>query len=397
LARAASINSTGSAIVRAPGFGVVLRLPSGELSYACDGLLGLGADDQDATLVVRDDGKFLLGAADRALRIVTADGCTWRVPNGWPEGVGVSVMTVARDVPGLYFAISEEPSPSLYRSVDAGESWQLQAQLETGSAITAMRVTQQPNEPARVYITRPNATGRTLLLASNNDGTTFASVEYAADLTLIDVARGLPDQLWLLSPRPESGDVAILRGPVSAPTFETMHRVRFFGGIAVDDATNTVWIADEAGALVRSSDGGDNFAPVQTALAVACLVHADGRLWACTAGTNDERALAVSDDRGETFVDAFTFAQVDRLAACQSPVDADEVCASAWSEWQRDVLDVPQTDASSDAGAEPDASRQPRRSTGCQVTFGTRCDPWWFAIGAALVSIYGARRLRAPR
>jgi hypothetical protein len=401
LARGAVITTLGSAIVRAPGFGIVFRSPTGELSYACDALLGLDTDDQSTVFAARDDGSFLLGGTNQSLRVVAAGGCVSIGPNGWPATVGVSALTRASDSTDVYFAVSAEAAPGLYRSDNGGANWQLQSRFENGAAISGMRVVQPASGAAHVYVTRSAGAQQSQLLASMDDGATFSGVTHATDFTLIEARPGVPDQLWLLSPHPESGDVAIQRGSSSSTVFETVHRVRFFGGIAIDHTTDAVWIADEAGGLVRSINGGDRFETVDTTLAISCLTLTAGRLWACSTGTNQERALAVSDDRGETFTDVFAFEQVEQLAVCQSPIDAEAVCAAAWSEWRRDVLDLQAADASIDAGLESDAGTPTKRSASCEAAVGTRGDRGW--IGFALLACwfgrrrYGALIVSAPR
>jgi MYXO-CTERM domain-containing protein len=236
---------------------------------------------------------------------------------------------------------------------------------------------------------------------SQDDGATFATRQYGESLSVLHVQGGNPDMIWALSPHPESGDHAILRGAFSEATFTTVHRVRFFGGFAMDDDNGTVWVADEAGSLFRSDNDGDTFNALRSDLAIAWLVHRNDALWACTTGTNQQPSLMLSRDRGDNFEALVAFEAVSRLVECESAAMVPTVCAFAWAEWQADVLprSTPDASVTSDASTDDDAGSSPpaRKRGGCQVTVGHNAPLSGMAPTALLLAmLLGAWRKRGP-
>ncbi len=343
LARSIAVASPTEVAVRMPGFGMVIGGVAESPAYACDALLGLSDTDVNAVVVARNDGSRLLGGPGKALRILASDGCTWRVPSGWPTEVGVVSATLVTARTDVCFAVSDEASPRLFRSDDSGESWRALAELGRGDAITGL-VALSGTDDIHVYIARREGSA-TAMLQSIDGGETFVSRVYGGPLSLHGVRGGNPDVLWLSSPRPASADIAILRSAAGTTIAEERHRVRFFGGLALDPAGSTVWVADEAGALVRSDDDGDTFRAIEDTRAIACLAFIANRLWACTTGTNQQAALAYSDDRGASFTDVFAFADVAQLVTCGADAGVAATCAAAWAEWRADVLLPEDTDA----------------------------------------------------
>lgn len=402
LARDLAVSSGGDTALRMPGFGIVLSdTARGDYAYACDALLGLEASNITTAHAYRSDGSLLLGAPDRALRVVDRDACGSRAASGWPTDVGVAALTAHPTLPTTFYAATAETETRIYRSTDSGDAWQLQGTLDDGAMVTALKVT----AAAHLYVSRAGAPQHTDVLVSDDGGATFSTTSYGATFSLLYARSGSPDVLWALSSRPESGDFAILRGAATAASLSVAHRVRFFGGFATDDAHDTVWVADEAGSLFRSSNGGDDFQAMPTDHAIACLVHDGNALWACTTGTNQQPALAVSDDQGETFTSEIAFADVERLVDCDTTPTVAQTCAGAWIEWQADVLERAPIDASvsdasivdaatgdaSDVDATPDAgTTTPASNGGCACNFANRNDmsdagpsalPVWVLLG----------------
>lgn len=392
LARAALVADSGAIYVYASWFGTVLRSAASEpFGYLCDAALGMERTARNPVWAARADGSIVVGNSQSPPRVVPADGCGWRVPASWPTDVGVAALGSDGSPNGLVAATYED-APTVLRSDDGGENWQVLTQLELGVPITGMRVVAREGQAARVYVTRPSGPTDTALMISEDGGRTFTTRLHTADLTLVDVRAGMTDELWLLSPRSESHEIAIVRGAAHATSFHEVHRVRFFGGLALSSSDNTVWIADESAALVRSGDGGATFTAIQARPAIACLVYRGDTLWACATGTQEQPALIHSLDRGDTFETDMIFGQVDRLIPCEEPLAVEAQCAPEWFDWQRDVL--PQPDAGIDASVASDAGprAKPRSSGGCSVLgHSASAAPAW------LLFTLGLTRRRRPK
>jgi hypothetical protein len=172
--------------------------------------------------------------------------------------------------------------------------------------------------------------------------------------------------------------VAILRAEQPAGPWLELLRVNFFGGFAVDPG-GVIWVGDEGGSVFRSSDGGDSWQDVLPSEAVACLVHANGALWACTPNSAHKPAigrLADADPRVD-FEAVTAFADVDAVVDCAPELAVEQTCAAAWNEWRVDVQmsSAPTGAAGSGAtagdGAPPsdaDGGRAPVTDAGPAVT-----------------------------
>jgi len=368
LARSVLVADNGALYVHAAWFGFVLRTDASErFAYACDAAFGVTPNFTGFAWGLRADGSLIVGNADHSPRIVSPDACGFRVPSTWPIDVGITALE-SDGTPDGFLAVTTEEAPALLRTSDGGETWESVMQLDAGASVTGMQVMPQNGAAPRVYLTRPSGATDTLLMFSDNGGATFTTTVHGADLTLFDVRAGTTDELWLLTPRQETHEIAIVRGAASASVFEEVHRVRFFGGLALSTSDDSVWIADEAASLVRSDDGGATFQPIQTELAVACLVYRNDTLWACASGTQEQPALLRSADRGDTFESVMSFGSVDQLLQCEGANAIDAACNREWFDWQRDVL--PQPDAGIGTGVQTDAGsprEAPRRSGGCSV------------------------------
>lgn len=373
LARSVLVADNGALYVYAAWSGVVLRTDASEpFTYACDTAFGVTPSFVGFAWAPRADGSLILGNAVHSLRIVAPDACSFRVPSDWPTDVGIAALE-SDGTPDGFFAITTQEAPTLLHTSDGGETWEAVTQLDAGASVTGMQVMPQSGAAPRVYLTRASGPTDTLLMFSSDGGATFTTTAHGADLSLVDARAGTTDELWLLTPRRETNELAIVRGVADASVFEEVHRVRFFGGLALSTSDDRVWIADEAGSLVRSDDGGATFEAIQTDLAIACLVHKGDTLWACASGTQEQPALTRSADGGDTFETVMSFGSVDRLHQCEGSQTLDTTCGSEWYDWQRDVL--PQPDAGTDAGIQTDAGTPrpaSRDSRGCSVQRVTR-------------------------
>lgn len=313
-----------------PGFGVAFASESsGSYRYACDAQLGATPFAEPRHLVsVQDQGWLLVDAG--GLHRISPSGCGAPSPEGLPSDRAVAAVAVAPG--GGLTAYAVDDQAQIYRSDDAGATWRVLAALTSALPVTGVALA---GAGQRLYVSQSSADEASLAW-SIDAGATFETTPLPSGsglVTLEAVESGEVDRLWLSASQASARDVAIWRMDAGGEP-ETVHRVRFFGGLALGD--DAVWVGDEAGGLYRSDHDGP-FTLLQPDLAVSCL-HRDGAgaLWVCTPATSDQNAVLFSDDLGDTLQPQLALQQVQTLVEC--PEAAENPCASAWNEWQADVL-----------------------------------------------------------
>ncbi|HEX5657640.1 MAG TPA: hypothetical protein VFX59_10620 [Polyangiales bacterium] len=344
---------------------------AGRFAYACDALLGLPLSDTPPAMVRRADGSLLLGSAS-GLRATTAEGCPRPLAG---ELANVPVYALA----GTGSTIFAFAGDGVYRSTDAGESWQLRSPFASGAMISALI-----HADGKLYASRG-----TSVLVSSDDGASFevSSAERALTLLAVDT------RLWAAvrsATAVGNRGTEIWRAATAAGPWRSVLALNYFGGLTID-AEGTVWVGDEGGGLFRSLDG-ETFTNVAPELYPSCLQADGARIYSCNEDLPSQPALF------DTSAPVVKLADVEQLVACEGVTT---ICAAAWVEWQRDVLlrpilpngtfadaavpdagvaDAGVSDASSIVDAEVDASVQPRtREDGCHL--GSRDGaPWALAL-----------------
>lgn len=412
LSRALAVGPRGAFAVRMPGFGVVLRASdTAPFAYACDALLGLTPFDDRTGWAFRTDGTLLL-ASPHGLAVVAADACRVEPVARLAD---VPVVALALSASGkVAYAIAEGAMPAVYRSADGGDTWERRENVPAATGDTALFV--DATDTNTIFASRVTGPDASVVLRSTDGGATFVTVEQDLEVVLLHAEPGATGRLWARARTGMGMETALLAGDKDAGAWEEKHRVRFFGGFAVAPDGSQLWVGDEAGGVFRSTDGGEAFDAVAPDVAVACLVYANGALWACTQGTTTQRAVAMFADDGTDFEDVVRFAEVIDPVACPTDVLATEMCAPAWAEWRSDVVGmggVPSPPpATTDAGLLADAavettgadaapSAEPRRSDDCGVAGGLAPPPspaaalWLTAL--VLARAYRRSRVRRGR
>lgn len=330
LVRGLETAAAGTAVL-VPGFGVALATEQGEsYRYACDAQLGTTPYNEQQHLVSLQDHGWLL-ADPGGLHRISASGCAAPAPQGFPRERAVLAVAVAPGAEPTAYVVDDQSR--IYRSEDAGATWHVLAELAAALPVTGLAIA--GDAPHRIYVSQSSSKQASLAWSSDG-GVSFETAPLPGEsglVTLQAVQSGEVDRLWLSASQPTSRDVAIWRMNVGGEAV-TVHQVRFFGGLALGD--DVVWVGDEAGGLYRSEHD-DPFSVLEPDLAVSCLHHdRAGSLWVCTPTTSDQNAVLVSDDLGETLRPQLALQQVQALVECPGAVK--DQCASAWNEWQVDVL-----------------------------------------------------------
>lgn len=392
LSRDVAVGPRGALAVRMPGFGIVLRAnDAAPFAYACDALLGLTPVDDPIAWAYRPDGALLL-ASTHGLALVSADGCG----HDMVRDIGaVPVVALALSASrSVAYAVAEGAAPGLYRSSDGGERWERRGVLPAASGESALRI--DADDADTIFVSRATAPGNSVVLRSSDGGATFMATQHDRELALLHVEPGASGRLWASARTGKGMETAVLTADKDGVVWTEHHRVRFFGGFAAAPDGREFWVGDEAGGVFRSTDGGAHFDALAPTLAVACLLHADDALWACTQGTTTQQAVAVSSDAGAHFEAVVAFADVEDAVACPMASLASEMCAPAWTEWHGDVLGMglvttpPSDDAglvsAQDAGAEASDASGAAPHTGAASSEGGGC-----GVAASL----GSRRSHA--
>jgi hypothetical protein len=339
-------DGSGAVVLRMPGFGFLLRSDrDASFAYACDALYGVSPIDENTPMAYRADGTLLVGTQN-GLRVVEPSGC----PRAEVRLPGVAVLALAVHGSGRIYSITQAAgaAPLVQRSDDGGATWMPGAALDA-KPVTALVL--DAGNADRVFVSQSALSGA-VLTTSQDGGAILQRVETAEPWILLHV-QASSARMWArmrLTDQPVG--VRIAHAAILDGSWQSALEVNFFGGFAVDPSEpDVIFVGDEARGVFRSSDGGDSFEETQPDVSSACLTYGDGALWSCTPGLPHQTALARSSDALTPFVPVMAFDDARRLVACE---DVEELCASAWVEWQRDVLGV---SLASDAGivGAPDA------------------------------------------
>jgi hypothetical protein len=354
----------GTGVFRA-GKRLLIRTNRGLISSAdgvadfrllCNEALGISTTEVPSILP-RADGQWLIGTS-RGLFLASDDLCS--ISTVAPL-VSCPVPALAQDpahAATIYASTSSTTAANdLYTSTDNGTTFAARGAQMQGAFYTHLLVS--PVTAQRLFATlkRQRSDGKTFdvfFAISNDAGDSFSEVpfalganEYAIDLlgahpTSSNIVFGAAhaylgtkylDRLLVST---DSGST--WTNPLSLPTVDAF---------AVQATGGTMWLGSVAG-LWRSNDNAQTFTQVQQH-PIYCLSATDDQLYVCD-GSSITGGLSVSNDQGETLTPIMRFSQVTGPAYCSETADVSRLCASAWSDWQRELTPTPV-----DAGA-PDAS-----------------------------------------
>jgi len=378
-------------------------------------------------LEVASDGTWILGTPEMVARS-SDHACTLTTTleqrvsgtglNGYalqattPPTVLVSVLDPER--------LTEERGSRVLQSGDAGRSWTQRFDNADGELFSSLLTA--PTHPERVYaigfLVNPDAGPAQDLFARSDDyGATFTRHELTDRLALIAVDPSDPDIVFASANVPDSLElIELVRSTDGGDTFAPvgLQSPRFSAFTWTPDGSS-LWVGADEG-LFRSRDHGATFTREQPDYTfVSCLTYRAGKLWMCAAKDPGIEGVFSKDDAAAEFTEFLTFDDVVKPMGCEDD-GADEVCRVPWIDWLIEIFpngppdnitgmsDAGARDAGVeldggiDAGAEADAdaTAAKRKSGGCSVG-ASRDGGWeWLALGSllSLVCLRVRRRAR---
>ena len=325
-------------------------------------------DGYDPAVELGGDGSLLVGLPDGL--IATRDWCT---TTRREELRGQSVVDLTRDPSGrvvLAALVSRDvvPVARVARSTDGGQRFEVPRDGLVGVRLDTVEIA--PSQGLRVYATGRAGEAATPVVYRSDDGgvgwrQTALSVSGAAGLYVSGVHPTRPEVLWIRVSRDVvdggltgGGDV-LLRSDDGGETAQEVGRTAGpMRGFALRDDGEAVWMGgpDARDGVLRSVAGGA-FVRVSDR-PVECLRYHAGTLWACQRFVPGGVMLARSEDGGDGFADALSFAGIEAPPTrCPAGSIMREVCPSRYAQVR--ALVGPTTDAGvrdagiADAGAVP--------------------------------------------
>ncbi|HYO55124.1 hypothetical protein [Archangium sp.] len=315
-------------------FGAVMSRDGGRTwRWICPESMGY-SDRMPASYLWLSNGD-LLAATGAALIRSRDGGCTWE-PHGffvsqglWPSGLASHPSEESR----LWVSTGRPSSPNaLYQSDDGGETFTATSLLRSHAVFTSVRVA--PSDPRRLYVSGSTPNGLSLF-RSDDAGTTWEEIPQPLpmlvrpyDLRLQTVAEGDPDHLWA-SVSAAQGLTYVLESRDGGRSFQSLLTLDE-QLVDMDSSADgrTFWAAS----LTRLHRGQTGAPAVQLTLpdGNAC-VHRDGLLlYACGSTWVHNWALARSRDQGRTWERLLSLPDIQGVHTCPAGTPTYDRC---WPRW----------------------------------------------------------------
>jgi hypothetical protein len=393
-------------------------------TWTCARAVGYDRTIEDPPIVLTASGRTLAGTFD-GIAISDAAGCEYGLVTD-DSIANLLIIDLALDPfdPHVVWAATSpgDRENTIARSPDEGVTWEPLASFETG--VLLERLVLSPSDPLRMYasgvaLRTATTPRRAYVFRSIDGGRSFDRTE----IPLVDVDRTDYGErnVHVLGVDPTNPDIVfarvtrrptdmmperLLRSDDGGLTFEMVLEIPEITGLAISEDGAMVWVGGWYGGLLRSTDHGLTFDPLDAALRVRCLAYRPGELWVCTDDVMGDYALGRSTDLGETVVPIWAFVDATPDVGCGMCTQVGGICPAYWPDVQFDLglstasmMDArpPDPDASLpvscfDGGVESldaGAGSVPAGSCGCRVA--TRSEPPWTIAGLALVLGAAAR------
>jgi MYXO-CTERM domain-containing protein len=394
---------------------LILHDDDGRWRWQCTEALDWRGSRQRCTTPVAwmSDGTLLSSSILSGMARSVDTGCEWTFDDIDAEADESTRMVVIDQAPhpqdrSAMFAVSSRGGSQdnrVYFTEDNGASWE-----PTGPFIDPIlfeSIAVAPSDPDRVYLTGAipptSETPREAFVYRSADGGGswesfgFELQDNERNIYLMEVDPQDPDHLFMYV-LPDSQeqmylkDFRVVRSTNGGETWSDALDVPLLGGMAFAPDGQTVWIGQNdasrgEGALWRSDDGGESFAPVpEVTHLVSCVHHHDGALWICANHWRDGFVVGRSTDGGDSFEGVFGFEDVHDMLPCPEGSHGRQSC----DPWRCDInnelfggepeigddgtlieADCPGNGA--DAGTGPDGGSTGSDDGGCGcATVGTR-------------------------
>ena len=401
--------------------------------------------------------EILLGT-NFGLVISVDDGRTWTWSCEQTLNAYAALYQVGPPPANRLYAVSPQ---GVIRSDDTACTWSAAAGVGSSAALDVFADPTDPNRVLTVTTTAPDAGSLYEVLASSNGAATFGGAIYTAGpddhITGVEIARSAPQTVYvtltsgssfvpklaqttdggahwtlhdlsagltpgayslgLIAVDPADAQKVYLR--VGAPTGEAL-AITTDGGASVALPLNlpggalTAFARMPSGSLIatgavqtdevayRSTDGGNGFQPLPSALPVRGLASRGTTLYAATDTMSTTWAIETSPDEGMTWQPLMAYPDIQAIQSCVMAVCQDDCeYRAGMDQWPESMCSA--VAAPADAGATPGAGRDagptsPSGKSGCACATGRApsAEPW-----GCLVPLGGLllcrRRKRGPK
>lgn len=350
------VNHDGAIVVTA-FHGLVIRGSEPEsFRFLCHkGYAGPGR--LEPGLAFTEDGKVLLTTA-YGPRLGSTQGCGWRSPGSELEGSFLIGLVEHPTKNGTFFTLKSGTKGEgwdIYRSDDGGQTWAAYGQ-GIDETVSPSGLVLGP-DLQRVYVSGTLITQRDAGRAmstpkvwfSSDGGSSWSSTPIELEqneesIQVLGVDPTDPKRVFVVAKDPRStvdSKDRLLRSTDGGASFEAVRRASSIRGFARDAQTGDIWIGTGTG-LLHSDPGQDGLVRIGPEVAITCVRHTHGRLWACGEGFGDSiLALGVSDDGGKCFESVVTFKEVQSQVTCPGNPDVKKKCGSEWKDWYRGYFQPP--------------------------------------------------------
>lgn len=300
--------------------------------WSCEDAYG-ASGMYDPPVAIGGDGTFVAGIPDGIM--VSPTRCAWARPTGDPR---VQIMDFAADATGHTLAAAMGPFTAdngLSVSNDDGHTWRAGA---TRPSFFIETVEVAPSDPMRMYISGYAIGAVTLILRSDDGGTSMREVTRdlagGVDAFIAGVDPTHPDVVYVRSNR-ELGTYLLKSTDGGAHLTRIFATNRRMLGFALSEDGQTVWAGseDRTEGIFRSVRGGP-FERVGPSLNLSCLRYHAGVLFACASEEIDGFSLGYSTDGGEHFSPVMSLRDV-QAPACPRGTPVADTCNPLWPAQQR--------------------------------------------------------------
>ena len=281
----------------------------------------------------RSEGQMLVATGTLLLRS-SDSGCSWQAHPFFGEaGLWPSHLTSHPAEPTRLWVVTGRPNTpnGLYRSDDGGETFTTTALLRTDATFNAVEVA--PSDTRRLYVSGQTPDGPRVF-RSSDAGETWEELPPLTlelilpyGLQLMRVAENDADHLW--AHISSQGSTYVLESRDGGHTFQSVLTLDESLINAESSADGrTLWVATIT-RLLRSRDGAPA-TPLALPEGNACVQREGDVLYACGSTWVHDWALARSRDEGGTWEPLLSLPDIQGVHACPAGTPTHDVCGPRW-------------------------------------------------------------------